>query len=100
MAAATLRERVHEIVEELPESQLPAVDYFLRALRYLGPIAAVETRGHPLPEEERVALVDSLMGKYAGTFSTLEEFSRMRQEEIELEEARWTPEYKGLQPSG
>lgn len=96
MAAESLRDRLHEMVDELPESELPAVDVFLRFVRHTGGLVSVETRGQALPEEERQQLIRDLRGKYAGRLSSVEEFSRMRQEEIELEEARWTPEYKGL----
>lgn len=47
MAAASLRERLHEMVDELPESGLPAVDVFMRFVRHTGGLVSVETRGTP-----------------------------------------------------
>jgi excisionase family DNA binding protein len=42
-----------------------------------------------LSPEERAARVDALLGKYAEAHSTVDEFCRRKQEEIELENRRW-----------
>jgi excisionase family DNA binding protein len=52
------------------------------------------TSGRPeaaaaLSAEERAARVDALLGKYTHAHSTVDEFCRRKQEEIDLENRRW-----------
>jgi excisionase family DNA binding protein len=42
-----------------------------------------------LSAEERAARVDALLGKYAHAHSTVDEFCRRKEEEIDLENRRW-----------
>jgi len=44
--------------------------------------------GVALSAEERAARVDALLGKYAHAHSTVDEFCRRKQEEVELENRR------------
>lgn len=71
----TIKEQLHQLIDQLPEDKLPAVVVFLQDLQQR-PKAAPR-----LPAA-------SIMGKYAHVLTSSDEFARRKQEEIELEDRR------------
>ncbi len=92
------REELFRLVGSLPDSELETARRFLEFLRMEADADEDDLESQPMPPAQRAAFVDSLMGKYAGVFSPVDEFCRAKQAEIDMEEARWTPQYKGLNP--
>lgn len=79
----TIRERVHALVERLPEGDLPVLE------RMLGGLAQPEeTQQAPLSPEERRALVKAARGSAAHLPGSVEQFLREKHEDNERDEAR------------
>lgn len=68
----TAKERLHHLIEELPESDLSAAERMLRGLK-LPPEPAHATQAAATPEERRQR-VYALAGKYADSSSPVDEF--------------------------
>lgn len=83
------RERLHRLVEELPEAELPAAERFLEFLRQQSPETQAPSPLASLSPEERRARVYALAGKYASAHRSVDDFLREKHEEVEREEAEW-----------
>lgn len=83
--------RLHQLVEELPESENHAAARYLEFLRDRGREEAAPSGNGQSTEtyEERRARIYALAGKYKNVLSSTDEFCRRKQEEIDLEEAKW-----------
>jgi hypothetical protein len=57
-----------------------------------GPIRQASGESHrALTPEEHAARVDAIAGKYARVPTSVDDFIRRKQEEIDLEDRGWTP---------
>jgi len=80
----SVKERLHTLIEELPESDLLTLERMVRGLT-LPP----EPTGEPASDEERRARIAGVRGKYADSLSPLEEFLARKHEDTEREEERF-----------
>ena len=76
----SVRERLHVLIEELSENDLLAIERMVRH-RQLPEDTA-------LSEEERLAHIDAVWGKYADSLTPVDEFLARKQEEKRREDAR------------
>ena len=79
----TAKEKIVRIVEELPESEaIRFLEYLKKSVPDTALLSGRESR------EERRARVYAIAGSHADSLFSTEELSRMKQEEIELEESK------------
>ena len=79
----SVKERLHTLIEELPESDLLALERVGRGLK-LPP----GLNGPALSEEQRQARITAVRGKYAGSLSAVDEFLARKHRDTEREEER------------
>ena len=75
----TMKERIHHLVDRLPEAELGDVARLLE-----NKANDVDARTETI--EERAELVRSIRGKYAHVPTSVDEFIKRKQEDIALEE--------------
>lgn len=82
----TVKERLHRIIEEMPESEARRAEAMLRGLD----LPALQRRhgAQRLTPEERRARVRAFRGSAAHLPGSVEEFLRRKHEDTEREEAR------------
>lgn len=79
----TVKERLHNLIEEIPESELLTLERMVRGLK-LPP----KSNGPVLSEEQRQARITAVRGKYAGSLSAVDEFLARKHQDTEREEER------------
>jgi hypothetical protein len=81
----TVKERLHELIEELPESDLTVAERMLRGLKLPTEKESAAATG---TREERRARIYALAGKYAGSLSPVDEFLARKHREKAREGVR------------
>lgn len=88
----TVKEEVHRLVDELPESDLLTVRRVLHGLRL--PVEPTQTPPHETPEQRR-ARVYALAGSAADLPGSVDEFMARKHEDTEREEERFRQRHGG-----
>ncbi|MBI3947332.1 MAG: hypothetical protein HY321_15520 [Armatimonadetes bacterium] len=91
----SVKERLHHLIEELPDTDLLVAERMLRGLMVPPPAPEVAvTRHRPSPEEQRASTA-RLRAAMKGRVST-EAYLREKHEEIDREEARQRERREGM----
>ena len=99
----TVRERFHQLIEELPEGEAETYLAWIENARNHDELSSSRVlpedpakAWRSLSQEERERRVRSVMGKYAHLPGSVDDFIRRKQEDIALEDAkmerRWNKE--------
>ena len=75
----TTKERLHRLIDELPESALADAEWLLQDLRRDAAVAIEEFDEEPLSGEDLAAVRRGLEAIQRGDFVTLEEYERRHQ---------------------
>jgi hypothetical protein len=95
----TVKEEVHKLIDDLPEETAIRIRDYIKVIQPdLSNINSPIQNGDEEASKERSARINALMGKYAGSLISSEEFARLKQEEIELEEAKIERAFRSCKP--
>jgi hypothetical protein len=81
----TVKERVHQLVDELPEEELLTIEQRLQELRHWTEVAPEKDDRAETPEERRAGVLAGL-GSLKDVPGSVDDFYRRKSEEIDQEE--------------